>query len=167
MESRSGGGLVFEVVKQPPASLVAQLKRAIKEQAGFTWPVELRVKADAEDEPAAEEPTAEDRTAAPPGKVEPPLAPPPQSGPLKGAVVRRLNGLAGALKVALAGPNAARVQALSVAVNGLIRSADFEQASKVLDELEPLVAGGWQARVKAVTERVKAAVAAGTAGGAT
>src|SRR5262249_20678054 len=43
-------------------------------------------------------------------------------------------------KAALSGPDGARVRALLVCINGLIKHGDFAQAAKVLDELEPLVA---------------------------
>jgi hypothetical protein len=66
-------------------------------------------------------------------------APPPDGA--RAAVMKRLNALAAGIKAALAGPNAARVQALVVAVNGLVKNNDFAQAGKVLDELEPLLGG--------------------------
>src|SRR5262249_30285376 len=37
------GTLVFEVAKAPPATLLAQLKHRIKQDAGLTGPVEIRV----------------------------------------------------------------------------------------------------------------------------
>src|SRR5262245_9469622 len=45
------GTLVFEVAKEPPATLVAQLKKRLKTDAGITCPIEVRVKGDAEAEP--------------------------------------------------------------------------------------------------------------------
>src|SRR4051812_29045803 len=47
------GTLVFEVGKQPPATLAALIKKIIKRDAGLTHPVEIRVAADL----AAEEST--------------------------------------------------------------------------------------------------------------
>jgi hypothetical protein len=44
------GVLVFELVKDPPATLMAQLKKRLKEDAGLTVPLEVRVAADAEAE---------------------------------------------------------------------------------------------------------------------
>lgn len=60
---------------------------------------------------------------------------------LESEVTKRFSTLAGSVKAALKGSNAARVQALMVAVNGLIKNNDYAQASKVLDELEPLLVG--------------------------
>ena len=72
----------------------------------------------------------------------PPQAPTAAPKPAAGSeVTKRLSALVGAIKAALKGPNAARVQALMVAVNGLIKNNDYAQAGKVLDELEPLLAG--------------------------
>ena len=48
--------------------------------------------------------------------------------------------MAADIKAALAGPNKARVQALFVTVNGLIKNKDFVAAGRALDELDPLVA---------------------------
>ncbi len=119
------GTLVFEVAKEPPATLAAQLKRWIKEHAGLTWEVTVRVKGDAEEEGTADEPAAAPGAAPPAGREQ---------------VMARLQRLTPGIKAALAGPNAARVQALSGAVSGLVKNNDFAQAAKVLDELEPLVA---------------------------
>src|SRR5262249_43622945 len=60
----------------------------------------------------------------PAGNGAPPKAPPPPPPPdgARAAVIKRLNGLTPGLKAALAGPNAARVQALLGAVNGLIKN---------------------------------------------
>jgi hypothetical protein len=70
--------------------------------------------------------------------VAPPPAPPPPTG---GAdVIKRLNALTGKVKEALAGPHKARVQSLFIAVNGFIKTHDYEQASHSLDELENLLA---------------------------
>jgi protein-arginine kinase activator protein McsA len=80
----------------------------------------------------------------------PPPPPPQPPGATKAAVVKRLNGIAAALKAALAGPNGARVKALSVAVNGFVKNNDFAQAAKVLDELEPLLAAPAAAPVSLV-----------------
>jgi hypothetical protein len=72
----------------------------------------------------------------------PPDAPPAPQPPAAGSeVTKRFNALAGAIKAALKGPDAARVQTLTVAANGLLRGNDYAQAGKVVDELEPLLAG--------------------------
>ncbi len=67
--------------------------------------------------------------------------PPSPSANGRGALVKRLNGLAGAIKAALTGTNAARVQTLSGAVSRLLKNNDVAQASRMLDELEPLLVG--------------------------
>src|SRR5262249_11327788 len=43
---------VFYVAREPPATLLGQLKKRLKDEAGLTCPVEIRVRADAEAEPA-------------------------------------------------------------------------------------------------------------------
>ena len=61
------------------------------------------------------------------------------------AVVKRLNALTADIKTALSGPNKARVQTLFVAINGHVKNHEFVEATKALDELEPLLkqsAGG-------------------------
>jgi hypothetical protein len=75
-------------------------------------------------------------------QTTPTAPPPPPPDGARAAVLRRLNGLTPGVKAALAGPSAARVQALLGAVNGLIKNGAFAQAGKVLDELEPLLAAG-------------------------
>ena len=62
-------------------------------------------------------------------------APPPDGAEL----TKRLNALTPDIKTALAGPNKAQVQSLFIAVNGQIKSKDFAQAGKTLDELQQLV----------------------------
>ncbi len=149
------GTLFFEVVKEPPASLAAQIKRRLKEDAGLTLPVEFRTKADAEAEDAAE---------APEGAAVPPAPPPPPPEPdaARAALMKRLNGLGAPLKAALAGPQGPRVQALFVSVNGFLKSNDFAQAAKALDELEPLVAAAPAAAPPAAAkEQAKEPAAAG------
>src|SRR5262249_4766983 len=42
------GTLVFEVAQEPPPTLVSHLRRRLKEDAGLTWTVVVRVKGDAE-----------------------------------------------------------------------------------------------------------------------
>src|SRR5262245_14925849 len=214
-----GGTLVFYVAKEPPGTLFGQLRKRLKEDAGVTYPIEIRVSADAEAEPAEGEAAATAGAGATPGtsggpraawekalaEVEPaylqglrdqpdkasalravmgfaqgkaqkedfpgalaalrklaeqlgktpagnggkptltappPPPPPPPPDGARAAVLKRLNGLTPGVKAALAGPSAARVQALLGAVNGLIKNSDFAQAGKVLDELEPLLAAG-------------------------
>ncbi len=131
------GVLVFEVAKEPPGTLAAQLKRRLKEDAGLTMPVETRVKADAEAQVDGE------GGAVPAAPPPPPngAVPPPPADAAKAAVLKRLNALGAGIKAALAGPGAARVQTLFVAINGHVKGNDFAQAGTTLDELEALVTG--------------------------
>src|SRR5262245_38900130 len=46
------GTLVFEVAKEPPGTLLGQLRKRLKDDAGLTWPIAIRVNPNAEDEPA-------------------------------------------------------------------------------------------------------------------
>jgi hypothetical protein len=60
-----GGTLVFYVAKDPPGTLLGQLRKRLKADAGVTWPIEIRVSADAEAEPAEGEAEAAGAAAAP------------------------------------------------------------------------------------------------------
>ena len=59
------GTLVFYVAKEPPGTLLGQLRKRLKADAGVTWPIEIRVSADAEAEPAEGEAEAAGAAAAP------------------------------------------------------------------------------------------------------
>ena len=59
------GTLVFYVAKEPPGTLLGQLRKRLKEDAGVTYPIEIRVNADAEAEPAEGEAAAAGAAAAP------------------------------------------------------------------------------------------------------
>jgi hypothetical protein len=115
----------------------------------------------------------------PPGPSAAPRAPgvppaPPLPGTPGAAVMKRINALKAGLAAAIAAksPDLSRIQSLFVAVNGLAKNLDYEQAGKVLDELEPLVkrAAGAPAappspatvmkRFNALTAGLKAAIAA-------
>ena len=117
------GTLFFEVAQEPPPTLKDQLTKSLKVSAGQIVPVEIRVRVDAE------------------VPAPPPPPPPATAGPTRIEVLQRLNRLGGAVKAALKGPDAARVQALVVAANGLLKNDDAAQASRTLDELEPLLGG--------------------------
>ncbi len=58
------GILFFEVDKDPPGSLLGQLKRCVKDDGGQTWPIEFRIVGDAAPEPGTSAPH-------PPGKMPP------------------------------------------------------------------------------------------------
>jgi hypothetical protein len=60
------GTLVFYVAKEPPGPLLGQLKKRLKDDAGLTCPVEIRVKADSEAESEEGEAEAPGDTTAPP-----------------------------------------------------------------------------------------------------
>jgi hypothetical protein len=68
------GTLVFYVVKEPPGTLLGQLKKRLKEDAGLTCPIEVRVSADAEDELPEGEAEAAGAAEAAPGTPESPRA---------------------------------------------------------------------------------------------
>jgi hypothetical protein len=81
--------------------------------------------------------------------TSPPTSPPsPHAGGAE--VIKRLNAMSPDIKLALAGPEKARVQGLFVKVNGLVKANDFAQAGQVLDELAALLksnsAGGQKPR---------------------
>jgi hypothetical protein len=59
------GTLVFYVAKEPPGTLLGQLRKRLKEDAGVTSPIEIRVSSDAEAEPAEGEAAAAGAAAAP------------------------------------------------------------------------------------------------------
>jgi hypothetical protein len=129
------GALVCEVAQEPPATLAKQLKALITRDVGPLFKaVEFRVVADLAEEEEGE---------APPEGVPPPPRPPSPPGDARAAVLKRLSALAGPYQAAVAaqGPDGARMQSLFGAVKGLVGNQDFAQAGKVLDELEPLVAG--------------------------
>jgi serine/threonine protein kinase len=65
----------------------------------------------------------------------------PTAAPSGDEVIQRFNKLAPDLKAHLAvdGPDRSQIQALSTAVSGLLKSKDYAQAAKTLDELEPLL----------------------------
>jgi len=135
------GKLVFEVTKEPPGSLAAQLKKVIKTNAGLVLNVDFRVNASAESEEeeaeAAEEPSAD--------QAPPPAPPVPSTGVAAAGgakAIKRLNGLSAEIKTALAGPDGAQVRKLVGNLNDLLKKKDFDQVDKVLDELEALVRAG-------------------------
>jgi hypothetical protein len=144
------GTLVFYVLKEPPGTLLGQLKKRLKDDAGATFPIDIRVRADAEAEPVEGESVGTAEPAPNPASSQSPSAAtapgqaaagtPPASVALKAAVMKRLNTLSLAIKEALKGPQAARVQPLFVAVGGHIKKEEYLQADKRLDELEPLLA---------------------------
>ena len=109
------GTYVFETAKEPPPTLMGQLKKTIKESAAMTLSVYARSKADAEDD--------EDEVAV-------------------AAARKRLDALTGPAKAALAakGPDAAKIESLLALADRAVKSGDPEQVTKLVEQLEPLVA---------------------------
>jgi hypothetical protein len=68
------GTLVFYVAKEPPETLLGHLKKCLKDEAGLTCHVEIRVRADAEAEPVEGEPEATADAAAAPATPASPRA---------------------------------------------------------------------------------------------
>jgi hypothetical protein len=101
---------------------------------------------DTEQEPTDLE-DAEEPTAVPPGLAE---------------LTKRLGALTADLKAALAGPDGARVQALLVSVNHLLKDGNAAGAAQALDELERLAKAGadpeqqWLRRFAEVDQRFQA-----------
>ncbi len=87
--------------------------------------------------------------------------------------MRRLNDLKPAITAAISagGPNVTRIQALLGSATGLLKNGEFDQAEKVLDELEPLLkpskgpvvvdlSAEWKAKLAQWTPVIKAAIVA-------
>jgi hypothetical protein len=93
---------------------------------------------------------------------EPKASAPTPNASRQAEVKKRLTALVGPYKEAVAfkGPNVAKMQSLMADVKTHATKGDFEQASKKLDELEPLVKGtrGLGAAAKLAEETLKAAV---------
>ncbi|MCI0682583.1 MAG: hypothetical protein L0Y71_10800 [Gemmataceae bacterium] len=153
--------MVFQVAKEQSPTLTAAIKKVAKRDTGLTVVPEIQVAADAE----AEAPETASETgspvqaaeAAPEAAASPPAAPPPAqpwvsatptqaSGPqaapdAKTDVTKRLTALTAPYKEAATqkSPDAARMQSLMATVKTHVAKREFEEAAKVLDELEPLV----------------------------
>ncbi len=147
------GKLIFETAKEPPSSLAKQLKTIITRDAGLTLKVETRAAADlvdtgdggAEGTPDGQpDQVVGGGTAGPPAAAAQASAgaPAPPTTDLKATVTKRLAALVGPYKEAVAqkGGDVAHMQELFTSFKGLVAKHDYEQASKALDELEPLVA---------------------------
>jgi len=153
-----GGTMVFQVVKAPPATTAAAVKKVVKRDTGLPIDPDFRLTSDAEAEEvegsaasgsgAAEADGPASQTGAPP--AEGPQAAPASQAALadqqpgadaKTVVTKRLAALTDPFKEAVAhkSPETARMQTLMTTLKGLIVKHDYEQAAKVLDELEPLV----------------------------
>jgi hypothetical protein len=124
---------VFELGKEPPATLAATIRTIIRKETGLNVKTFCRMATDL----AAEEAGTHPETA----PVEPPVAPPPQADP-HAALVHRLNALAGPIKAALAqkGPAAEQVQKLFASVSALLSKKAYAEADEQLGRLEALLA---------------------------
>jgi hypothetical protein len=122
---------VFELAKDPPAPLANSIRAIIRKDTGQTVKTFCRSAADLAAEEGGAPPEAGPVVGVTPAPVEPAAG--------KGEALKRLNALSAGIKAALAGPNKARVQALFVQANGLIKANDFAQAAAALDQLEALV----------------------------
>ncbi len=80
-----------------------------------------------------------DAAASPKSAASAPPAAAALAQPTADAVTKRLNGMTAEIKAALAGPNKDRVRTLFVAVGNQLKTKDFAAATKLLDELTPLV----------------------------
>ncbi len=152
------GKYVFETAKEAPATAAQAVKAIAKRDAGMAVNAEFRISTDPELLADEGDPIA--ATAA--------AAQPQQDG---AAVMKRVNAMTADIKAALGGPNKAAVQALYVAVSGQIKSKDFVQAGKNLDELDLLLKQAKPAappqqdgaelttRLNAMTADIKAALA--------
>ncbi|MCI0682341.1 MAG: hypothetical protein L0Y71_09570 [Gemmataceae bacterium] len=135
----SNGDLVFETAKEPPLNLARQLKTIIKDRAGLTLNVETRITLDLVEDVAAE-PAEAEAPAGADASADP--ASGTTSADAKAHVTMRLAVLSGPFKEAAAqkGPDAAQLQTLMNMFKTLVGKHQYEEAAKVLDELEPLVA---------------------------
>jgi hypothetical protein len=118
------GKLVFEVPKEPPATLANQLRNLIRRDAGLTLPVEVRVASDLADE-----------------EVEAQTEATPSADAAQAALLKRLSALVGPFKEAVAAksPHVARLQTLFPEVMRLLDQKNVPGATRSLDELEKLL----------------------------
>src|SRR5688572_2132797 len=136
--SPDNGGLTFEVVKDPGASVGSALKNVIKRDANAIKS-EFFVVEDAEtDLPPALEGEGES-TGAPP--EAPPIPKPldPAIAEAKDKVTKRLETVIGPFKEAITNkaPEAGQMQALMTTFKDAIAKQKYDDAGKALDQLEP------------------------------
>ncbi len=158
------GIYVFETAKNAPATAAQAVRTIAKRDAKMPIQAEFRVSTD----PELLAGEAGSSTAQPQAT---------STQPDGAAVTKRFHAMTPDIKAALGGPNDAQVKALFVATNQQLQSKDFAQASKLLDELAPLLkkpAAGddpakleaaYQARVKALTDDLKKAIVSGAPAG--
>jgi hypothetical protein len=140
------GKLVFELPKEPPRTLGKQLRNLIARETGLFLRVVARVAADlvadqdeqeAEDDHDATVPADTRATGAAAARTPPgPAA--AGSPPLRDAVRKRLAALVDSFKEVIAkhGPEGARLRELYTSLRDFLGAQDYEQAAKVLDEME-------------------------------
>jgi hypothetical protein len=175
------GKLIFELAKEPPATLDKQLRTIITKEAGLTLKVEARRAPDLVDEGEGDSATAPDGAgqagaeapsgaaafsdgAATPGAPAPgapaPGAPAPAapkaSGDmkLKETVSKRLSALADAYTAAVRqkGADTEKMQALFSSLKKYLDAQDFEQVARILDQMEPIA--GFLAKKTATEKKI-------------
>jgi hypothetical protein len=134
---------IIETAKESPATAAKTVELIAKRDCDMVVRAEFRVSSDPELLHDDADPTSTTPTATPSSSASPDGAsPPPQPQDASKAIMKRLNEMTADIKAALAGPNKANVQSLFVAASGQIKSEDFVQGGKTLDELEQLVKPG-------------------------
>jgi tetratricopeptide (TPR) repeat protein len=131
------GLLIFEVPKEPPATLAKQLKTIITRDAGMTLKVEVRVNSELEAE-EGDEATAEQ--AAPPPAPPPPGAPPAAGDGMAKFTARLKTLLPEIIKAQAANsPVSQEVKLRASEAQTFARKQDFNQANALLDRVEKLL----------------------------
>ncbi len=131
-----GDTLVCELPKEGPGTLAGLIKKTIKNEAGLSMNVTLRVNAALAESEGGEN---QEEAAGAISEAAPPTAPPSAADPRAAKVTQRLNSMSASIKAAMAGPNKTRVQTLFVAANAALKNHDYDAATKSLNELEPLI----------------------------
>jgi hypothetical protein len=139
-EGDEGRVLYFEVKQLPGGTLTAKLRRCLKEHTGRDWAAQFRQRDDAEESMSAAA-AGPAPTSASPAAPHTPETSAPAPDASKAAVLQRLHTLSGPYTAAIAhnGPEVPRMHSLFEEVKAHVGKSDFDQASKVLKELEWLV----------------------------
>jgi hypothetical protein len=142
------GELVFEIAKDPPASLSKTIKTIIHRDAGLTLKVDARKAHDVSDEDDQEE-TDTEEAAAPADQADANAGAPAKSpGNTAGApsadkdqVHNRLAAIAVKYKKAVAagGADAGKLHTLFEAIKAFVEKHDYVHASQGLDQMEKLL----------------------------
>ena len=137
------GKLVFELAKEPPTTLNKQLKTIVTKAGLASLKVEARKAADLVEEVDDADATTGTTTSAD-DSAPPPFsddAKPARDYKLQEQVTKRLSDMVGPYKEALEqkGPAVDQMQALYGQLKEALNAKDDVQASKILDQMEPLV----------------------------